>query len=377
MALSAQELAAALGAHGRGLSQRTLGDYARTSSNETGGRGRQDGLASIPVRPLRIYASALLDRNTCPACYGLDGKEYGSVEESLVDFPSGGYIGCDGGLRCRCSRVFVWPSEGTTGPDRERPTDPNPRPAGPAPGAPPPSAPAGVPRIPSDVIELETNTIRSLPVLTARGAEEGVKALDAVVRFPDRFENGIRGGGRLPLQRTSRPNLQGGFLYDEDLNEAVRMVLNPNTVKAPGLTVAHEAGHFLDYVGLPGPGFTTEDLANFGPGGVLERFAKAAAGSPSWQRLAMARGGVLPDGSAILLGADDKALLDYYLGADETWARAFAQYVAMKSGNPRLLRELDDLRRREAGVGTQWTDEEFGPIMEAIDAILEELGLAP
>lgn len=115
------EIAAELISFGRNLSQAPLGDYARTAGNEAAGRGRQTGVASIPEEPVRIYASEVLDRRTCPACYGIDGKEYATVAESLQDYPAGGYVECDGGPRCRGTRVFVWATE--TPPSNQAPGD--------------------------------------------------------------------------------------------------------------------------------------------------------------------------------------------------------------------------------------------------------------
>lgn len=59
--------------------------------------------------PESLYASALLDANTCGACAANDGEEYSSVEEAERDFPAGQYVGCEGGNRCRCVVVAVYP----------------------------------------------------------------------------------------------------------------------------------------------------------------------------------------------------------------------------------------------------------------------------
>ena len=60
----------------------------------------------------------------------------------------------------------------------------------------------------------------------------------------------------------------------------------------------------------------------------------------------------------------------------EIWARAYAQYIALRSGDMRLL--LDVQMRRELEIGVlqheQWEWNDFDPIAAAMDALLEELG---
>ena len=48
-----------------------------------------------------FIASELLDVNTCGPCTAVDGKRYGSIDDSLVDYPSGQFGGCEGRRRCR------------------------------------------------------------------------------------------------------------------------------------------------------------------------------------------------------------------------------------------------------------------------------------
>jgi hypothetical protein len=62
----------------------------------------------IPAEaPEAFYASELLDTSTCPACAGVDGREYASLEQATRDYPSGGYLDCRGGPRCRGTVIAV------------------------------------------------------------------------------------------------------------------------------------------------------------------------------------------------------------------------------------------------------------------------------
>lgn len=94
-------------------------DLARQAANVAHGLGRRDAQTALP-EPDEVYASELLDRNTCGPCATVDGTEYGSLEEGLADYPgAGGYYACDGGSRCRGTLVIVWPQEVDA--TRERP----------------------------------------------------------------------------------------------------------------------------------------------------------------------------------------------------------------------------------------------------------------
>lgn len=98
-------------AAGRESSIAAVEDLARQGANVTHGIGRREAQAAMP-EPAEVYASELLDRNTCGPCADLDGTEYATLEEGFADYPgAGGYIDCDGGSRCRGTLVIVWPQE--------------------------------------------------------------------------------------------------------------------------------------------------------------------------------------------------------------------------------------------------------------------------
>jgi hypothetical protein len=63
----------------------------------------------VPAEAAVFYASELLDTSTCPACAGVDGREYASIEAATRDYPSGGFLDCRGGPRCRGTIVAVLP----------------------------------------------------------------------------------------------------------------------------------------------------------------------------------------------------------------------------------------------------------------------------
>jgi len=69
-----------------------------------------DGRALVmkDANPRYIYASELLDNNTCPKCIAKDGSQYESVTDAARDYPSGGYKDCEGREKCRGVLVAVY-----------------------------------------------------------------------------------------------------------------------------------------------------------------------------------------------------------------------------------------------------------------------------
>lgn len=103
---SAPPLAGVLADHGRGLSTAPLEEQARNAVNQADGLGRQATADTAP--PAQIYASELLDGNTCGPCSFVDGTSYPNLGAARLDYPAGNYIRCEGGARCRGTLVFVW-----------------------------------------------------------------------------------------------------------------------------------------------------------------------------------------------------------------------------------------------------------------------------
>lgn len=128
------------------LGERARASEARSTASTVEGATRT-AVAPVIAVPSAIYASELLDRNTCTPCSHVDGREYARLADALVDYPSGQYVGCDGGDRCRGTLVYVWPTEAP--PTQQAPgTKRPPRPPAP-PGAPVPPRPGGPPVAPA------------------------------------------------------------------------------------------------------------------------------------------------------------------------------------------------------------------------------------
>jgi len=83
-----------------------VSDQARQGVHAATGLGRVETAMDHDVD--EIYASELLDGNTCRACASVDGTKYEDMEEATSDYPAGYYQGCSGGARCRGSLLFLF-----------------------------------------------------------------------------------------------------------------------------------------------------------------------------------------------------------------------------------------------------------------------------
>ena len=120
------------------------------------------------------------------------------------------------------------------------------------------------------------------------------------------------------------------------------------------LTLVHEVGHFLDLSAIGGPGAMESAK---GAAGLLGKVLAAAAGSAAVKTLE---------------AMSPSLVRSYYLRLREIWARAYAQWVAQRSGNPVLLDELAKTRSKVPGV--QWDEADFAAIGAAIDELFRDLG---
>ena len=88
------------------LTDRNVIDIAGNALSAAQNQGRAATFAAAPHAT--YYASEILDANTCAACANVDGREFASLDEASAAYASGGYVDCEGGLRCRGVIVAVY-----------------------------------------------------------------------------------------------------------------------------------------------------------------------------------------------------------------------------------------------------------------------------
>lgn len=99
-------VAGLVGAHLGSFSDAWLKEQLGGALSAAQNSGRFDVLTSGPSAAL--YASEVLDHNTCEACLQIDGYEFVSDAAAQEAYASGGYVECYGRLRCRGIVVAVW-----------------------------------------------------------------------------------------------------------------------------------------------------------------------------------------------------------------------------------------------------------------------------
>ena len=123
--------------------------------------------------------------------------------------------------------------------------------------------------------------------------------------------------------------------------------------KIKEFSLACEVGHFLDHQALaPGQGYATLDPQ----GPMLDvllsiQLSKSAQGIQSY--------------------AHDAKAYDYLNDETEWWSRAYAQWVALRSGSAILKKQADYVIENEVGY---WEWDDFKPISEAIDLLFRQKG---
>lgn len=105
--LPAEAAGAAVRTHLEGLSNAALDEQLGAAVHQAFNAGRFGFMAA--AKPSLVYASELLDANTCSACAAEDGTQFATLEDGEAEYPSqGGFIDCSGGPRCRGTLVAVY-----------------------------------------------------------------------------------------------------------------------------------------------------------------------------------------------------------------------------------------------------------------------------
>jgi hypothetical protein len=105
-ALTSSQVAAETRAYLEGLTDTYLTDQFGGALSAAQNAGRMAAMDANGAT--RMYASELLDTNTCDACEAVDGTEYETADQAAADYPAGGFKDCAGGPRCRGTVVAVY-----------------------------------------------------------------------------------------------------------------------------------------------------------------------------------------------------------------------------------------------------------------------------
>ncbi len=107
---SPQQVADEVGEHLAGLSDASVREAVGGAMSAAQNEGRMAVLQVAP--PAEYVATEILDStNTCGPCRRVDGTRYTNLPDARAAYPTGGYVQCEGGARCRGTLVAVWPQD--------------------------------------------------------------------------------------------------------------------------------------------------------------------------------------------------------------------------------------------------------------------------
>lgn len=107
---SAQHVAEQVDEHLAALSGAAVEEQIGAAMTAAQNEGRMAVLAVAP--PAEYVATEILDStNTCKPCRDIDGTRYTTLPDARTAYPTGGYVSCLGGSRCRGTLVTVWPQD--------------------------------------------------------------------------------------------------------------------------------------------------------------------------------------------------------------------------------------------------------------------------
>lgn len=198
----------------------------------------------------------------------------------------------------------------------------------------------------------------------------------------------VHGDGKLPKVDVIASEIgedHGHLKFtDDSLTEIEYIVVNEKVIGGLSagemhseMTAAHEIGHLLDLKGM-GENWETRGSQKWDAN--WEAYHEAITDSPEVRELEdmfarphLYKGKVEIDGN-ILEAHPDSSCVRYYLQNHEGFARAYAQYIATKTGDPAMNSQLDSMRGELFYGKRQWSAENFKPIEKALDNLFAAQG---
>lgn len=190
----------------------------------------------------------------------------------------------------------------------------------------------------------------------ATAVNESIKAATTIHNVPDDFPT-----TSVRVLPPDHPDLEGNlgrYAVGEENGEDFYRILISSDTPTPHLTALEEIGHALDYRAW-GPPWNELNSRLPGTNPHIDRVIELAGQTRKHVQL-----------RAKLSRADPTSKqhehLVYRLSREETFARAYVQFVARKSKG-KIYNELRANRQR----GRYWDDDDFEPIMTAMEELME------
>ncbi len=177
---------------------------------------------------------------------------------------------------------------------------------------------------------------------------------------------------RIPLSISNTPHEEGSLNIAIKKGFPIRFdsLSLSDKGERPELTLAHEIGHFVEIGGILGPdNRRLQNYRMFNQDPKFEEWKETVASSDAITQLKHIRQLSSTD-------RDHAKFITYLVSDHDTWARAYAQYIAVRSGDLTLLLQLDRVRSSQGSfvARSQWKDSDFKNIAAALDNLFRKLG---
>jgi hypothetical protein len=195
---------------------------------------------------------------------------------------------------------------------------------------------------------------RALDIPAGSANDDLRRAVDAIDR--------VHGTGllpRIPLMFYAQLEMPGRFEYNPVTGTPISISIRLGA-RDPAFIVVHEIAHLIDLVALGhGPDFGSETNP------LLSNWLRAATDSAALREM-----------STVYESGQTSRSVEA-MAPGELWARSYAQYIAIRSHEAKLLNGLNALRTRTSSglhIPLQWDDNDFENIAVTIEALFYELG---
>ncbi len=242
------------------------------------------------------------------------------------------------------------------------------------------SKPTPTGQVPSQTVPMGKPVAASLDLVGKKNAAQWKHAIEQIDR--------VHGDGALPtvpVKTSSGTRTLGG--YRQKVNRYTGEVLERDILissKSSHIehTLIHEIGHLLDYEGVNTPGAPAGKSAIAGvrytAGNITAKLREKLENSAAYKSLQ----DLSRRHSVTVTGLDakeykyavDPNFVYYLLDPKELWARAYTQYITVRSKDPVLLEQLNLLRKQERVYKSTWDDVDFEPIAAEFDDMFAQLG---
>jgi hypothetical protein len=178
-----------------------------------------------------------------------------------------------------------------------------------------------------------------------KAVTDAIKAIDSV------HSDGVL--PKIPIEGSAGKSLG---VYSYKYSGQPSSIAVKSTGDWPKLTTAHEVGHFIDHQAFAPGQFESQK-----PNGAWSNVMSAIKTSQAYHD--------------ILSAPIHQASKNYFASDIELFARAYAQYIAVRSGNAEMINSITQCRTYVPW--RQWSDTDFAPIAQAFDKALKKLGWMP